>query len=264
MKILCVADTETRELWDHWDGVGRSRTEGVQLILSAGDISPEYLEFLVTMMGVPCLYIRGNHDGRYDEEPPLGCMCIEDRIVDIYEDPVTGYAVPEENGAASKLRRMLRAGIPGEAGSRDSDAGEAGQAGRGPAVRIAGLGGSMRYHEGPDMYTEQEMAKRVRKLRRRLGSGLTKRGPAAQGAGDGSGGTPVKILLTHAPSLGNGDLEDLPHRGFDCFNELIRQWRPDFHLFGHVHMEYAAVTRETIHPEGTRLINVSGMYILEI
>lgn len=59
MKILLVADEELRELWDHWDHVGKSRTEGVELILSAGDIKPYYLEFLVTMLNVPCLYVRG-------------------------------------------------------------------------------------------------------------------------------------------------------------------------------------------------------------
>ena len=247
MKILCVADTETRELWDHWDTAGRSLTEGVQLILSAGDIRPEYLEFLVTMLSVPCLYIRGNHDGRYDTEPPEGCICIEDEAVYITEDSRTGFITVEEDNAASRLRRLF---TPGKC-----------------FARVAGLGGSMRYHEGPDMYTEDEMAKRVRRLRRRLRHRL---GPVTS-APDGKLGedgiasdAPVRILLTHAPSSGCGDLPDLPHRGFACFNDLIEQWQPDYHLYGHVHMEYGRFERKIAHPAGTMAINISGMYILDI
>jgi Icc-related predicted phosphoesterase len=59
-------------------------------------------------------------------------------------------------------------------------------------------------------------------------------------------------------------MDDLPHRGFDCFNDLLKRWQPDVHCFGHVHREYGNFRRESVHPSGTRLINVSGMYILEV
>ena len=44
MKILCIADEENKGLWDHFQ---REKLEGVDLILSAGDLSPDYLQFLV-------------------------------------------------------------------------------------------------------------------------------------------------------------------------------------------------------------------------
>ena len=119
----------------------------------------------------------------------------------------------------------------------------------------------MRYHDGPDMYTEKEMRRRVKRLARRmkLRSALCRTCDAKDGdAAD------VRILLTHAPGFGHGDLEDLPHRGFECFNDLIGTWHPDLHLYGHVHMEYGIFERVTHHPDGTELINVSGMYILEV
>lgn len=77
MKILAVADEESRSLWDFYD---RSKLEGVELILSCGDLQPEYLEFLVTMSNATVLYIHGNHDSCYDEKPPEGCICIENKI----------------------------------------------------------------------------------------------------------------------------------------------------------------------------------------
>jgi len=51
------------------------------LIISCGDLKPQYLSFLVTMTHVPLLYVHGNHDGRYEKTPPEGCDCIEDKLI---------------------------------------------------------------------------------------------------------------------------------------------------------------------------------------
>jgi len=51
------------------------------LILSAGDLRPEYLSFLVSMLNKRCYYVRGNHDIIYNEEPPLGCVDIDGKVV---------------------------------------------------------------------------------------------------------------------------------------------------------------------------------------
>ena len=266
MKILLVADYEMRELWDYWEAAGKRRTEGVELILSAGDIKPQYLEFLVTMLNVPCLYVRGNHDGYYDVQPPRGCIDINGKICEL--------RIP---WAASEASEGDAAGLPGAA-----DTGVR-------ILRVAGLGGSMRYHDGLDMYTEREMARRVRSLKRnmRLGKVILADGslsisrdlireyrstrrnnkvsesdtaPAAMNSRK-----PVDILLTHAPSLGHGDMDDLPHRSFACFNNLIEKIRPVYHCYGHVHPQYDPLKkRKSVHPAGTQLINAGGMYILEI
>ena len=47
MKILAIADTEERCLWECFR---KERFEGVDLILSAGDLDPDYLEFLAITM----------------------------------------------------------------------------------------------------------------------------------------------------------------------------------------------------------------------
>ena len=43
MKILAVADEEEKILWDYYDP---EKTKDVDLIISCGDLSPHYLEFL--------------------------------------------------------------------------------------------------------------------------------------------------------------------------------------------------------------------------
>ena len=77
MKILALADQESAYLWDYFKP---EKLEGIELILSCGDLSGEYLSFLATFAKVPILYIHGNHDTSYDRKPPLGCICIEDKI----------------------------------------------------------------------------------------------------------------------------------------------------------------------------------------
>jgi predicted phosphodiesterase len=77
LRILAVGDTEDRYLWDYYEpGV----LDGYDLILSAGDLDPRYLSFLATFARCPVLYVRGNHDDRYDRIPPEGCLCIEDTL----------------------------------------------------------------------------------------------------------------------------------------------------------------------------------------
>ena len=80
MKLLLISDHENSFLWDYYVP---GRLDGIDLILSCGDLKPEYLSFLVTMGRAPVLYVCGNHDGRYEKTPPEGCDCIEDKLVTI-------------------------------------------------------------------------------------------------------------------------------------------------------------------------------------
>ena len=77
MKILLLADEPDLRLWDHLD---RRRLEGVDLVISCGDLPAEYLSFLTCFTNAPVLYVHGNHDACYELKPPEGCICIEDGI----------------------------------------------------------------------------------------------------------------------------------------------------------------------------------------
>lgn len=78
MKILTVSDEECAALWDYYVP---GRLDGYDLILACGDLKASYLSFLVTMARCPVLYVHGNHDARYKDNPPEGCDCIDDSIV---------------------------------------------------------------------------------------------------------------------------------------------------------------------------------------
>ena len=77
MKILFLADEESKMYWEYFK---KEDFKGIDIIVSCGDLNPSYLSFLTTMVGVPLLYVHGNHDDKYNVKPPEGCICIEDEI----------------------------------------------------------------------------------------------------------------------------------------------------------------------------------------
>ena len=114
-------------------------------------------------------------------------------------------------------------------------------------LRIMGLGGSIRYNDQVHGFTEAEMARRAARM-----------ALLAQASGG------VDLIVTHAPVRGYGDLDDLPHRGFDALGRLLERTCPRYLLHGHVHMEYGRIERVREHPCGTTIVNVCGSYVLEI
>lgn len=119
MRILIVGDTECPALWDFFTP---EKIKGVDLILSCGDVKPDYLSFLVTMVGVPLLYVHGNHDESYLKHPPEGCMCIDEAAVTYRGIRIAGlggcrkytpgafqYTESEKASAVSALQKKIKA-----------------------------------------------------------------------------------------------------------------------------------------------------------
>ena len=197
MKVLVVADEESRYYYDYYKP---GRLDDIELIISCGDLSRTYLEFLVTLGNCPLLYVCGNHDDTFADHPPEGCVCIEDTVF---------------------LYRGLR---------------------------FAGLGGSYRYRpDGIYMYTEKQMARRIRKLWWKIRKNKG-----------------IDVLVTHAPAFGLGDLDTLPHRGFRCFLKFLEKYRPRYMLHGHVHRNYGFKIPVTQKYLGTTIINARGAYLLDL
>jgi len=70
VKILCVSDLATTQLENaaHL----RRRYHDIDLVVSCGDLSSAYLDFITSVLSVPLYYVRGNHDTMYSERPPGG------------------------------------------------------------------------------------------------------------------------------------------------------------------------------------------------
>ena len=120
MRILAISDEPSQKLWG---SRCRETLEGVDLILSAGDLPPSYLSFLTCFTSAPVIYVHGNHDDIYEKKPPEGCLCADGKILLIggvrilglggsfryRPDCVNMYTEPEMQSRILNLRRKLRA-----------------------------------------------------------------------------------------------------------------------------------------------------------
>lgn len=59
MKILAVSDHVDDAVYNRRIG---DRFEDVDIVVSCGDLPYSYLEFIATLLNVPCFYVHGNHD----------------------------------------------------------------------------------------------------------------------------------------------------------------------------------------------------------
>ncbi len=196
MKILLISDEVSPALYDCYIP---GRLDGYDLLISCGDLKPQYLSFLVTMTRVPLLYVHGNHDGVYERIPPDGCDCIEDKLV-VYK-----------------------------------------------GLRILGLGGSVRYSPGPHQYSEREMRWRIFKLKWKI---WRHKG--------------VDVVVSHAPLYGVGDGDDIAHQGFEAFLRFVDKYHPKYWVHGHMHLNYGIDQTRVREYNGTKVVNASERYVLEI
>lgn len=194
LTVLAVADEVHGALYDRFEP---ERWRNVDLILSSGDLPPEYLDFLATRLNVPVFYVRGNHDGAYGASRFEGFENLHGRIVE-YQ-----------------------------------------------GLRFAGFEGSRLYNGGPVQYSERHMSALARRSRLRA---------VVRGVPD--------IIVTHAPPHGCHDGSDRCHRGFDCFERLIRAWKPELLVHGHVHDHYG---REPVsHRGSTAVVNAFPYRLLQV
>ena len=113
-------------------------------------------------------------------------------------------------------------------------------------LRILGLGGSIAYRPGTYMYTEREMAARVRRVRREIRK---------------AGG--FDILMTHSPARGLNDFDSPSHKGFECFNSLLETYRPKLFVHGHIHTSYGAFIPRICDHAGTTVVNACEAYAFD-
>jgi Icc-related predicted phosphoesterase len=171
----------------------------IDLILSCGDLPPEYLVSLVNVFEVPLYYVRGNHDIRHATGQFAGCENLDRRLV------------------------------------------------RFKGLNILGLEGSRWYNGGPVQYTENQMKKRIRGLRLSI---WWRKG--------------IDIIITHAPPRHIHDAEDLCHRGFRSFRNLIDRYQPSYFIHGHIHAHFENAQERMTKIQRTRVVNTYGYHLIEV
>jgi predicted phosphodiesterase len=191
-----------------------------ELVVACGDLPFEYLRYLMNGLDVPLVFVPGNHD------PDL-----------------SGY---RNSRAGLVLRDGLPARAPWPDGAVNADRRIVDIAG----LRVAGLGGCRRYGSGPNQYSDRQLARRARSLRRKARWQRL------------HGGRPVDVLLTHAPPRGVGDGADPAHWGFTALHGVVAGLRPAMLLHGHVLPYDAASPQQQLGATAVR--NVAGRHLLDI
>jgi Icc-related predicted phosphoesterase len=131
MKILCISDQIDPLVYS---SAIKDRFADVDLVLSAGDLPMDYLEFIVSSLNKPLLFVFGNHNlEEYRYYGAAGTDFIN------WDDAVR---MCHSSGAVHVGFKVHREG----------------------GLIIAGLGGSMKYNRGENQYTDFQMKWAIFKL----------------------------------------------------------------------------------------------------
>ncbi|MBT8216978.1 MAG: metallophosphoesterase [Acidimicrobiia bacterium] len=217
VRILAIADETDPTLT-----AARLRDIKPDLVIGCGDLGMDYLDYVSSAANACLVYVPGNHD------PDLRFRAPASRPGALVFDEVWGNAQPDDE------KREL-AGINAD-----------GRIVQVNGLSIAGLGGSIRYKQGPNQYTQREMARRARNIKWR--ARLARK--------------PVDIFIAHSPPAGLGDEDDGPHRGFESFIPLVEALQPKLMLHGHIHPHgFEKPDRQL---GSTRIVNVIPHQVLEV
>jgi Icc-related predicted phosphoesterase len=128
MRILCISDQIDPLIYTNSI---KERFADVDMVLSAGDLPMDYLDFIVSSLNKPAYFVFGNHNLKEYAK---------------YRGNSESYSEPEETFSFSGATHMGTK-VKYEEG-----------------VIIAGLGGCMRYSRDENQYTEFQMKLEMLKL----------------------------------------------------------------------------------------------------
>jgi len=234
MKILVVSDKVDDYIYS--PGL-KERMPDVELVFSCGDLPFYYLEFIVSSLNVPLMYVFGNHhtfEYARDELPGSG------------PDTASFFGVGGGQGIHREdQERHIRRAPEGCVGVDERVVYHNG-------LLIGGLAGSMRYTlYAPYQYTERQMRFKIMRMALRLAYARLR------------WGRPLDILIAHAPPYRIHDGRDLAHQGFRAFLAFMDHYNPQYLIHGHRHIYHLQRPEVTRYGQ-TTVINVYGHTLLDV
>lgn len=206
MKILCVSDQIDPLVYS---SSIRERFSDVDLVLSAGDLPMDYLEFIVSSLNKPLLFVFGNHN-----------LSEIQYYKPDFDEKLMNYSALEQTNAVSSGATYVGTTVHKEGN-----------------LIVMGLGGSIMYNKGRNQYTNFQMNMQIIKRIPKLLLNRIFRGRY------------LDILLTHAPPQGIHDKSDPCHRGFKAFLWFMKLFKPKYLIHGHIHLYDLADVRSTKYEE---------------
>lgn len=205
MKILCLSDYVDPLIYN--PNV-KEIFPDIDLILCAGDLPMDYVDYVVTMFNKPTYFIFGNHNlndyGMYHPESRSG-----DQYMKIRDSAEHGHGATYL-GFKTETNHNLTFVDP--------------ETGKVTPLLIAGISGTVKYNRGLNQYSEKHMKFKLWKLGLKLTMNKIRYGRY------------LDIFLTHASPRHIHDKEDPCHIGFDCFNDFLKKYKPTYMVHGHIHL----------------------------
>jgi len=205
MKILCLSDYVDPLIYNQ---NVKEIFPDIDLILCAGDLPMDYVDFVVTVFNKPTYFIFGNHNlNEYHYYHPDSRF--SDQFGKIGNSHTHGHGATYL-GFKSEVNHGLTYIDP--------------KTGRRTPLLIAGISGTVKYNKGQNQYSESHMKFKLWKLGISLLRNKIRYGRY------------LDIFLTHASPRHIHDKEDPCHIGFECFNEFLQKYKPTYMVHGHIHL----------------------------
>ena len=232
MKILCLSDYVDPLIYNQ--NIKETFSD-IDLIICAGDLPLDYIDFVVTMLNKPTYFIFGNHNLKefsyyHKSARDFGPSFDHDINKSNYGHGGTyaGFKVISDKSL------MITDSVTGKQ----------------RPLLIAGVSGTLEYNKGLNQYTEHQMKLKLLKLGPKLLINKIKYG------------TYLDIFLTHASPRHIHDKEDPCHKGFECYNWFIQKYKPAYMIHGHIHL-YDAREQRVTKTGDTVVVNAYAHWVLE-
>lgn len=206
MKILCVSDFVDPMIYNQ---NVKEVFSDVDLILAAGDLPLDYIDFMVTILNKPTYWIFGNHNlkeykyyCRDHQNAPQHMTKNASDTTHFHGGTHLGFKTavcPSLSYTNPKNRKQT-------------------------PLLIAGIDGSLKYNNGECQFTEGQMKFKLLCMIPQLIMNKIKYGRY------------LDIFLTHASPRHIHDHEDQCHKGFECFNWFLQKFKPSVMIHGHIHL----------------------------
>ena len=243
MNILCVSDLIDPLIYTT---SAHKNFPEIDLILCAGDLPMDYIDFIVSVFNKPTYFIFGNHDLKefhyYHGKRQTITQTNPGTHNTVFSSPTCEATNLEFNhGAVYAGFKNLKI----QTGKLKN------KKGKQTPLLITGISGSRKYNNGLNQYTDFEMFLRLCILIPRLLLNKIIYGRYTD------------IFLTHATPRNIHDHNDPCHTGFKPFNWFIKRFKPKYMIHGHIHLYDQREERVGTYDK-TTVINAYAHYVLQI
>ena len=233
MKILCVSDYVDPLIYNQ--NVKHVFSD-IDLILCAGDLPMDYIDFIVTVFNKPTYFVFGNHDLKEYHLYHKDIRIENSRFPKNYDQAVHGHGATYL-GFKTFVNENLVFEEP--------------DTGKKTPLLIAGTSGTLKYNNGLCQFSEFQMKLKLLKMVPKLIINKIKYGRY------------LDIFMTHASPRHIHDHEDPCHLGFECYNWFLRRFKPTYMVHGHIHLYDLREERIGQYYNST-VVNAYAHYVIEL